>query len=92
MIDLLPAVLGMLALTVAADCYFVRRSERLTKQKLEEAEAQVRRFAEMVEAAKKKPAPTEELADFLSDLRTHGCGVVRIDPDNLLLRSPRERG
>jgi hypothetical protein len=33
--------------------------------------------------------PTVDLADFLDDLKVHGFGVVRLDPDSLLVRSPR---
>lgn len=36
-----------------------------------------------------KRPPNEELADFLTDVKIHGYGVVRLDPDALLLRSPR---
>ena len=33
--------------------------------------------------------PTEELADFLGDVRKSGYGLVRVDPDSVMRRSPR---
>lgn len=33
--------------------------------------------------------PSTELADFLDDIKRHGYAVVRVDPDSLLMRSPR---
>lgn len=47
---------------------------------------QLREKLEAAKAAGKNP--TTELSDFLTDLRTHRCGVVRIDPDTIMLRSP----
>jgi hypothetical protein len=38
---------------------------------------------------KTKTTRSEELADFLADYQTHGFGFVRVDPDSVLLRSPR---
>ncbi len=33
--------------------------------------------------------PSEELADFLADIRRSGYGIVRVDPDTVMRRSPR---
>jgi len=56
----------------------------------------VANYALLLYLVKKKPAfkkslhpPSEELVDFLGDLKRHGYGVVRIDPENLMYRSPR---
>ena len=32
------------------------------------------------------PQPSEELSDFLTDVRGHGFGFVRVNPDNVFLR------
>jgi hypothetical protein len=33
--------------------------------------------------------PSTELADFLADIRHHGYGVLRIDPDTVMRRGPQ---
>lgn len=33
--------------------------------------------------------PSEELHEFLKDLHVHGYGILRVDPDTILKRSPR---
>lgn len=33
--------------------------------------------------------PSTELADFLDDVKLHGFGVIRLDPDSLLARRVR---
>jgi hypothetical protein len=33
--------------------------------------------------------PSTELADFLDDIKSHGYGVIRLDPDTLMARGPR---
>jgi hypothetical protein len=33
--------------------------------------------------------PSSELSDFLSDIRHHGYGVIRIDPDTVMRRGPQ---
>lgn len=38
---------------------------------------------------KKITKPTTELADFLDDIKVHGYGCVRLDPDSLIRRGPR---
>lgn len=37
---------------------------------------------------KKITRPTTDLADFLDDVKKHGFGVIRLDPDTLMLRRP----
>jgi hypothetical protein len=32
--------------------------------------------------------PSDELADFMADIKRHGYGVVRIDPDTVMRRGP----
>lgn len=34
--------------------------------------------------------PSEELTEFLTDFKKHGYSFVRVDPTNVLLRSPRD--
>lgn len=50
----------------------------------------------LYQASKKTPAephppprPSEELTDFLADCKKHGYSFVRVDPSNVLYRSPR---
>lgn len=33
--------------------------------------------------------PSTELADFFTDVKRHGYGFVRVDPDSVMARSPR---
>lgn len=33
--------------------------------------------------------PTQELADFMDDIKGHGYSVVRVSPDSIMVRSPR---
>jgi hypothetical protein len=40
-------------------------------------------------SVKRLHKPSTELADFLADIRHHGYGVARIDPDTVMRRSPR---
>jgi hypothetical protein len=42
------------------------------------------------EKAPKAPQPSQELSDFLNDFKQHGYSFVRVDPTNVLLRSPRD--
>lgn len=50
-------------------------------------------FAEnqkLKETIKKQPkVKSEELADFLTDMQTHGYSVVRINPDNVFFRKTK---
>lgn len=32
---------------------------------------------------------SQELVEFLQDMKTHGYGVVRINPDNVFFRRPK---
>lgn len=32
---------------------------------------------------------SQELVDFIQDMKTHGYGVVRINPDNVFFRRPK---
>lgn len=32
--------------------------------------------------------PSTELADFLADIRHHGYGLLRVDPDTVMRRGP----
>lgn len=41
--------------------------------------------------SEKKQMPSQELSEFLADFKTHGYSFVRVDPDSVMLRSPRER-
>jgi hypothetical protein len=43
------------------------------------------------EEKKKLQNQGADLSDFMSDLKIHGYGVVRLDPDNLIYRTPRVR-
>jgi hypothetical protein len=42
------------------------------------------------ELKRKVQAPSMELEDFLGDLKSHGCGVIRIDPGGVFLRGRKE--
>lgn len=35
-------------------------------------------------------SPSKELMDFLYDMDKHGYGVIRVDPNNIFYRSPKE--
>tara|TARA_R110000751_G_scaffold93964_1_gene183446 strand:+ start:224 stop:457 length:234 start_codon:yes stop_codon:yes gene_type:complete len=37
-----------------------------------------------------QPKKSVELSEFLSDMKQHDFGFVRVDPDSLLMRSPRQ--
>lgn len=41
--------------------------------------------------SKNKTTETKDLIDFITDLKIHGYGVVRIDPDSLLYISPKSK-
>lgn len=57
--------------------------DRITNETaLREAEKEVTRL-------KGAQQPSLELGEFLSDVKHHGYAFVRVDPDNILLRSPR---
>jgi hypothetical protein len=43
-----------------------------------------------LELARKAPAPTQELTEFLQDIKS-GVGFVRVHPIDVILRSPRDR-
>lgn len=38
---------------------------------------------------KQKPTNSQELVDFMQDLKTNGYGVARIDPDSVFYRGTR---
>lgn len=38
------------------------------------------------QAKSSPPPPSEELSGFLRDVRSHGYGFVRVNPDNVFLR------
>jgi hypothetical protein len=37
-----------------------------------------------------KQTPSEELTHFLRDVKTHGYGFVRVNPDHVFMRTPGE--
>ena len=45
------------------------------------------RYAE--EKSKIPPTKSQELTEFLQDMKGHGYSFVRVDPDDVLMRTPR---
>jgi len=41
-----------------------------------------------IEEMKSTKAPSEELTEFLSDVKNNGYGFVRVDPGNVFWRKP----
>jgi hypothetical protein len=42
------------------------------------------------ETKRKLQSPSMELEDFMSDLKTHGCGMIRVDPASVFLRGRKD--
>lgn len=79
--------IALIAQTVCFLCLW-RHSLKLSRRieaiiNFEELQKVRQNFASKVEN------PTTELVEFLEDLRGRGFGVVRIDPNRIMYRSPK---
>lgn len=48
-------------------------------------------FIVLKKATPKENKNSKELADFMTDIKKYGYGVVRIDPDSILYITPKKR-
>ena len=93
-VELALQFLGVFATPVAfaATIIWYRQNSSIANSMLElqALKTCLKQAEERLEEARKKPQQTEELTEFLRDFKNHGYSFVRVDPDSVIMRSPKE--
>jgi hypothetical protein len=78
--------------TVAALVFAIKTSKelQLVRYLADENSMLIQKLTQELNVKRSLNKPSSELTDFLRDLQTHGYGAIRVDPDTVFVRSPRE--
>ncbi len=83
-------VLLILLASILLSQTLILLSQRKTEKKLEELYRLADVEKKLEEKLKKLEKPTTTLQEFIEDIAHSGCGMIRIDPDAILIRGFRK--